>query len=60
VAHGTEVGALTSVAPAGDPGAGTGAVALAYVGRGLTPPAAAEVGIGERMLPATVVDLPIE
>jgi folate-binding protein YgfZ len=60
VADGSEVGTLTSVAPAGDPGAVAGAVALAYVGRGLTPPAAAEVQIGERRVPATVVDLPIE
>jgi folate-binding protein YgfZ len=57
VADGAEVGAVTSVAPA--PGADQG-VALAYVGRGVTPPAAAEVRFGDRALPVTVVDLPME
>jgi tRNA-modifying protein YgfZ len=56
-AEGAEVGSVTSVAraPTADQG-----VALAYVGRGVTPPAAAEVRHDGRALPATVVDLPME
>ncbi len=46
----TEVGAVTSV---------PSTVALASIGRGITPPAAAEVRFGDRAVPATVVDLPM-
>ena len=53
---GAEVGKVTSVAWA--PGTDQG-VALAYVGRGVTPPAAAEVPCHGRALPVTVVDLPM-
>jgi tRNA-modifying protein YgfZ len=56
VVDGAEVGRVTSVA--GAPGTDQG-VALAYVKRGVTPPAAAEVRHGERALPVTVVDLPM-
>jgi folate-binding protein YgfZ len=56
VVDGAEVGRVTSVA--GAPGTDKG-VALAYVKRGVTPPAAAEVRHGERALPVTVVDLPM-
>jgi tRNA-modifying protein YgfZ len=56
VVDGAEVGRVTSVAPM--PGTGH-AVALAYVGRGVTPPAAAEVRDGELAVPVTVVDLPM-
>ena len=56
VVDGAEVGRVTSVAP----GPGTDhAVALAYVGRGVTPPAAAEVRHGDLAVPVTVVDLPM-
>jgi folate-binding protein YgfZ len=55
VVDGAEVGRVTSAAPA--PGTG-GALALAYVGRAVTPPAAAEVRGGAE-LPVTVVDLPM-
>jgi tRNA-modifying protein YgfZ len=55
VVDGAEVGKVTSAAPV--PGTGR-PVALAYVGRGVTPPAAAEVR-GEAALPVTVVELPI-
>jgi folate-binding protein YgfZ len=55
VVDGAEVGKVTSAAPA--PGTGR-PVALAYVRRGVTPPAAAEVP-GEAALPVTVVELPI-
>jgi folate-binding protein YgfZ len=55
VVGGAEVGKVTSAAPV--PGTGR-PVALAYVGRGVTPPAAAEVR-GEAALPVTVVELPI-
>jgi tRNA-modifying protein YgfZ len=57
VVDGAEVGKVTSVAPA--PGTGR-AVALAYVGRAVTPPAAAEVRHGGAGLPVTVVDLPMD
>jgi folate-binding protein YgfZ len=53
---GAEVGRVTSVAP--HPGGG--AVALAVVGRAVTPPAGAVVPIGADPAAATVVDLPIE
>jgi folate-binding protein YgfZ len=56
VVDGAEVGKVTSVARA--PGTDQG-VALAYVGRGVTPPAAAEVRHGGGALPVTVVDLPM-
>jgi tRNA-modifying protein YgfZ len=56
VVDGADVGRVTSVA--GSPGTDQG-VALAYVKRGVTPPAAAEVRHGERALPVTVVDLPM-
>jgi folate-binding protein YgfZ len=56
VVDGAEVGTVTSVAPV--PGSDH-AVALAYVGRGVTPPAAAEVRHGELAVPVTVVDLPM-
>lgn len=51
-----EVGKVTSAAWV--PGTAQ-SVALAYVGRGVTPPAAAEVRHGQRALPVTVVDLPM-
>jgi tRNA-modifying protein YgfZ len=54
---GAEVGRVTSAAPA--PGTGR-ALALAYVGRAVTPPAAAEVRRGAAGLPVTVVDLPMD
>jgi tRNA-modifying protein YgfZ len=57
VVDGVEVGRVTSVAPA--PGTGR-ALALAYVGRAVTPPAAAEVRRGGAGLPVTVVDLPMD
>jgi folate-binding protein YgfZ len=56
VVDGAEVGKVTSAAPA--PGTGR-ALALAYVGRAVTPPAAAEVRHGGEALPVTVVDLPM-
>jgi tRNA-modifying protein YgfZ len=56
VVDGAEVGKVTSAAPA--PGTGR-ALALAYVGRGVTPPAAAEVRHAGAGLPVTVVDLPM-
>jgi tRNA-modifying protein YgfZ len=56
VVDGAQVGTVTSVAPV--PGSDH-AVALAYVGRGVTPPAAAEVRHGELAVPVTVVDLPM-
>jgi folate-binding protein YgfZ len=55
--EGAEVGKVTSAAPA--PGARC-AVALAYVGRAVTPPAAAEVRHGGEACPVTVVDLPMD
>jgi tRNA-modifying protein YgfZ len=57
VVDGAEVGTVTSAAAA--PGTGR-AVALAYVRRGVAPPAAAEVRGADDTLPATVVELPIE
>jgi tRNA-modifying protein YgfZ len=57
VVEGADVGKVTSAAPA--PGAG-GSLALAYVGRAVTPPAAAEVRRGGDALPVTVVDLPMD
>jgi tRNA-modifying protein YgfZ len=57
VVEGAEVGNVTSTAPA--PGAG-GALALAYVGRAVTPPAAAVVRHDAEALPVTVVDLPMD
>jgi tRNA-modifying protein YgfZ len=56
VVDGAEVGKVTSAAPA--PGTGQ-PVALAYVGRRVAPPVAAEVRGGEAALPVTVVELPI-
>ena len=56
VAGGDEVGRVTSVAPA----PGGGALGLAIVGRGVSPPAPAEVGAGDRRVPAALVDLPFE
>jgi tRNA-modifying protein YgfZ len=56
VVDGAEVGTVTSAAAA--PGTGR-AVALAYVRRGVTPPAAAEVRSGDAELAVTVVELPI-
>ena len=50
VVDGDEVGTVTSVART---------VALAYIGRRITPPAAGEVRFGDRAVPATVVDLPM-
>jgi folate-binding protein YgfZ len=57
VVDGAEVGRVTSAAPA--PGTGR-ALALAYVGRAVTPPVAAEVRRGGAGLPVTVVDLPMD
>jgi tRNA-modifying protein YgfZ len=57
VVEGAEVGKVTSAAPA--PGAGR-ALALAYVGRAVTPPVAAEVRHDAEALPVTVVDLPMD
>jgi tRNA-modifying protein YgfZ len=57
VVEGAEVGTVTSAAPA--PGAGR-ALALASVGRAVTPPAGAQVHHGGEALPATVVDLPMD
>ncbi|HEY6416046.1 MAG TPA: glycine cleavage T C-terminal barrel domain-containing protein [Acidimicrobiales bacterium] len=57
VVEGGEVGSVTSAAPA--PGAG-GALALAYVRRAVTPPAAAVVRHDGDALPVTVVDLPMD
>jgi tRNA-modifying protein YgfZ len=57
VVDGAEVGRVTSAALA--PGTGR-ALALAYVGRAVTPPAAAEVRYGGAGLPVTVVDLPMD
>jgi tRNA-modifying protein YgfZ len=57
VVEGAEVGRVTSAAPA--PGGGR-VLALAYVGRAVTPPAAAEVRHGGEALPVTVVDLPMD
>jgi folate-binding protein YgfZ len=51
VVDGDEVGTVTSVART---------VALAHIGRRITPPAAAEVRFGDRAVPAAVVDLPME
>jgi folate-binding protein YgfZ len=56
VVDGAEVGKITSVAGGPDTDQG---VALAYIGRGVTPPAAAEVRHGGGGLPVTVVDLPM-
>jgi folate-binding protein YgfZ len=50
VVDGDEVGTVTSVART---------VALAHIGRRITPPAAAEVRFGDRAVPAAVVDLPM-
>jgi folate-binding protein YgfZ len=57
VVEGAEVGKVTSAAPA--PGADR-ALALAYVGRAVTPPAAAVVRHDGEALPVTVVDLPMD
>jgi tRNA-modifying protein YgfZ len=57
VVEGTEVGTVTSAAPA--PGAGR-ALALAYVRRAVMPPASAEVRHDGEPLPVTVVDLPMD
>jgi folate-binding protein YgfZ len=53
---GAEVGRVTSVAPR--PGGGT--VALAVVGRAVTPPASGAVQVAAGSSAATVVDLPFE
>ncbi len=53
---GDEVGRVTSVAPR----PGGGSVALAIVGRAVTPPAAAAVQVGDGTVAAAVVDLPFE
>lgn len=54
--EGKEVGRVTSAArsPAG------GYVALAYLARAVEPPAAVEIRAGDREVPATAVDLPME
>jgi tRNA-modifying protein YgfZ len=57
VVEGAELGRVTSAAPA--PGTGR-ALALAYVGRAVTPPAPAEVRHDGEALPVTVVDLPMD
>jgi tRNA-modifying protein YgfZ len=57
VVEGADVGKVTSAAPAPS---GGGSLALAYVGRAVTPPAVAEVRHGAAALPVTVVDLPME
>jgi tRNA-modifying protein YgfZ len=57
VVEGADVGKVTSAAPAPS---GGGSLALAYVGRAVTPPAVAEVRHGAEALPVTVVDLPME
>jgi folate-binding protein YgfZ len=57
VVEGADVGKVTSAAPAPS---GGGSLALAYVGRAVTPPAVAEVRHGAQALPVTVVDLPME
>ena len=56
VAGDDEVGRVTSVAPS----PGGGAVGLAIVGRGVSPPAPVEVVAGDRRVPAALVDLPFE
>jgi folate-binding protein YgfZ len=56
VAGDDEVGRVTSVAPS----PGGGAVGLAIVGRGVSPPAPVEVVAGDRRVPAVLVDLPFE
>jgi folate-binding protein YgfZ len=56
VVDGADVGRVTSAAAA--PGSDR-AVALAYVGRRVTPPTAAEVRQGDATLPVIVVDLPM-
>ncbi|HEY8523875.1 MAG TPA: glycine cleavage T C-terminal barrel domain-containing protein [Acidimicrobiales bacterium] len=55
VVDGAEVGRVTSAARA----PGGGAVALAYVGRGVTPPAAVEIATPAGRTPAALVELPI-
>jgi tRNA-modifying protein YgfZ len=55
VVDGTEVGQVTSAARA----PGGGAVALAYVGRGVTPAAAVEISTPAGVVPAALVELPI-
>ncbi|MGH9261718.1 MAG: YgfZ/GcvT domain-containing protein, partial [Acidimicrobiales bacterium] len=57
VIDGDGVGTVTSVAPR--PGGG-GSVALAVVRRAVTPPAAGEVVVDGRSVPATVLALPYE
>jgi tRNA-modifying protein YgfZ len=57
VVEGAEVGKVTSAAPA--PGTGR-PLALAYVGRAVTPPATAVVRHDAAALPVTVVDLPMD
>jgi tRNA-modifying protein YgfZ len=54
VVDGREVGRVTSAARA----PGGGAVALGYVGRGVTPPAAVEVSTPGGAIPAALVEVP--
>lgn len=56
VVDGDEVGAVTSVAPRSG---GAGAVALATLGRAVSPPVEARIRADDTFLPATVVDVPI-
>jgi folate-binding protein YgfZ len=56
VVDGKVVGELTSVAPAAD---GLPAVALAYAGRAVTPPATAEVRWADASAPAAILVLPM-
>jgi hypothetical protein len=56
VVDGKVVGELTSVAPAAD---GLPAVALAYAGRAVTPPATAAVRWADASAPAQVLVLPM-
>ena len=55
VVDGAEVGRVTSAARAPE----GGAVALGYVGRGVTPPAAVEISTPGGAIPAALVEVPI-
>jgi tRNA-modifying protein YgfZ len=55
VVDGAEVGRVTSAARAPE----GGAVALGYVGRGVTPPAAVEISTPSGTIPAALVEVPI-
>ena len=55
VVDGAEVGRVTSAARAPE----GGAVALGYVGRGVTPPAAVEISTPAGTIPAALVEVPI-